>query len=247
MIKKCNNSSTPGPDKLTWSHIKSIIRNNNCICKFIDITNACIELGHWPSHFKTSTIVIIPKPNKTMFDSPKLYQPIILLNTIEKLFEKMIGEYFQFHTISNSFIHPSQLRGLKLRSTMDAGIALTHIIHSGWVKNLTMSTLTFDKAQFFPSLNYQLLPLILNKVELNCKISMFFKNYLVGRKIKYFWNEFISPSFNINIGVRQGSALSPILSTLYLSLFFLSLENRLKILKIPISIISFVDNSLFIS
>ena len=84
-------------------------------------------------------------------------------------------------------------------------------------------------------------------VELNRKISMFFKNYLVGRKTKYLWNDFISPSFNVNVSVRQESALSPILSAFYLSLVFLSLENHLKILKIPISIISFVNNGLFIS
>ena len=76
---------------------------------------------------------------------------------------------------------------------------------------------------------------------------MFFKNYLVGRTTKYLWNNFISPSFNVNVGVRQGSALSLILLALYLSPVFLSLENHLKILKIPISIISFVDNGLFIS
>ena len=76
---------------------------------------------------------------------------------------------------------------------------------------------------------------------------MFFKNYLVGRKTKYFWNDFVSPSFNINIGVGQGSVLSPILSALYLSPIFLFLENWLKIPKILISIISFVDNGLFIS
>jgi len=91
-IKKYNNLSAPGLDKLTWSHIKSIIRNNNCICKFIDIANAYIELDYWPSHFKISTIVIIPKPNKAIFNSPKSYQPIVLLNTIGKLFKKMIGE-----------------------------------------------------------------------------------------------------------------------------------------------------------
>jgi len=73
VIKKCNNSSAPGPDKLMWSHIKSIIRNDDCICKFIDIANICIELGHWPSHFKTSTTVVIPKPNKATFNSPKSY------------------------------------------------------------------------------------------------------------------------------------------------------------------------------
>jgi len=75
----------------------------------------------------------------------------------------------------------------------------------------------------------------------------FFKNYLVRRKIKYLWNKFTSPSFNVNVGVGQESALSPILSALYLLPVFLSLENRLKILKIPIFIISFVDNGLFIS
>jgi len=88
-----------------------------------------------------------------------------------------------------------------------------------------MTSLVFDIVQFFLSLNHQLLPLILNKAELDCKILMFFKNYLVGRKTKYLWNNFISPSFNINIGVGQGFALSPILSTLYLSLVFHSLEN----------------------
>jgi len=53
--------------------------------------------------------------------------------------------------------------------------------------------------------------------------------------------------FNINIGVGQESMLSPILSALYLSSIFLSLENCLKILKIPIFIISFVNDGLFIS
>ena len=41
--------------------------------------------------------------------------------------------------------------------------------------------------------------------------------------------------------------LSPILSALYLSPFIYILENQLKNLKIPISIISFMDNGLFIS
>ena len=130
---------------------------------------------------------------------------------------------------------------------MDVEVALTHIICSGWVKNLTTNTLAFDIAQFFPSLNHQLLSLILDKAGLDHKISMFFKNYLVGRKTKYLWNDFISSFFNVNVGVSQGLALSSILSALYLSLVFHSLENCLKILKIPISILSFVDDSLFIS
>jgi len=92
VFEKYNNLSIPGPDKLTWSYIKIIIRDEDCLSKLIDIANACIDLGYWPSHFKLSTIVIIPKPNKIVYDSPKLYQPIVLLNIIGKLFEKMIGD-----------------------------------------------------------------------------------------------------------------------------------------------------------
>ena len=247
IIEKCNNSSALGPNKLTWSHIKSIVKNKECIFKLLDIANACIDLEHWPSHFKMSTIVIIPKPNKSAYDSPKVYCSIVLLNTIGKLFKKMIRECFQFHTIANNFVHQSQLGGLKQRSTIDAEVVLTHIIWSDWVKNLITSTLAFDIAQFFPSLNHQLLPLIFDKAGLDHKVFNFFKNYLVGRKTKYCWNNFISPIFNINIGVGQGSVLSPILSALYLSSIFQILEKHLKILNIPISMISFVNNSLFVS
>jgi len=84
-------------------------------------------------------------------------------------------------------------------------------------------------------------------VGLDHKVSNFFKNYLVERKTQYCWNDFISSFFDINIGVGQGSVLSPILSALYLSPVFYSLEKHLKNLKIPISLISFVDNGLFVS
>ena len=158
-------------------------------------------MGYWLSHFKTSIMVVIPKPNKTIFNSLKSYWPIILLNTIGKLFEKMIGECLQFHMISNNFIYHSQLEGLKQRSTINMEVALIYMIHLGWVKNLVTSTLVFNITQFFPSLNYQLLLLILDKASLGHKVSIFFKIYLVGRKTKYLWNNFISPIFNINIGI----------------------------------------------
>ena len=46
--------------------------------------------------------------------------------------------------------------------------------------------------------------------------------------------------------MEQGSALSPILFALYISPVFYILENHLKNLKIPVSVLSFVNNSLFV-
>ena len=107
--------------------------------------------------------------------------------------------------------------------------------------------LAFDITQFFLSLNYQLLPLILDKASFDSKIFLFFYDYLVGKKTKYLWNSFSSSSFNVNVGVGQGSALSPILSVLYLFPIFHIVEKRLKNIKILISIIFFKDDGLFIS
>ena len=105
----------------------------------------------------------------------------------------------------------------------------------------------FDIVQFFPFFNHQILPLILEKAGFDIKVLNFFKNYLIGRKTTYLWNNFSSPLHNIDVGISQGSALSPILLALYLSPIFYILEKRLKNLKIPVSILSFVDDGLFIS
>ena len=126
-------------------------------------------------------------------------------------------------------------------------VALTHVIRSGWVKNRTISILAFDIAQFFPSLNHHLLTLSLEKAGFDPRVTSFFVDFLVQRKTKYWWNKFSSPLYKVNVGVGQGSALSPILSALYLSPLLYILEKHLKTLNIPVSLISFVDDGLFIS
>jgi len=90
--------------------------------------------------------IIISKPNKKSYNSPKVFWSIILLNTIGKLFKKIIGERLQFVLISNNFIYTYQLEGLKQRLTIDTDITLIHFIYIGWAKNLSTSILAFDIA-----------------------------------------------------------------------------------------------------
>ena len=106
--------------------------------------------------------------------------------------------------------------------------------------------MAFNIAQFFLSLNHHLFLLILRKVRCNSKVVQFFSNHLIGRKTQYCWNNISSQFFNIDVGVGQSSALSPILSTVYIFPVFCILENYLKNLKIPVSVLSFVDDGLFI-
>jgi len=128
VLSSCNNSSTPGPDKLSWNHLKIIFEDNECLDIFVQIANACINLGYWLLHFKISTMIVISKPNKKSYDSSKSFRPIVLLNTMGKLIEKVIRERLQFNIVSNNFIYPSQLGGLKFKLTVDASVALIHTI-----------------------------------------------------------------------------------------------------------------------
>ena len=116
-----------------------------------------------------------------------------------------------------------------------------------WIRNLSTSTLTFNISQFFPYLNHCLLPHIFGKVGFDPKVVRFFSNYLISRKTHYVWNSFSSHFFNVDIGVGQCSALSLILSAFYSALILYILKNCLKILKILVSILSFVDNGLLIA
>jgi len=178
-IVKCNDSSALRPDKLSWQYLKIIIKQDECLTNIINIANACINLGHWLNYFKCSSTIIIPKPNKSSYDHAKMFHPIILLNMLGKLIEKVIAKRIQFTVANNNFIHTSQLGGLKFKSTMDAGVMLMHIVRSGWAKGKSTSTLAFNISQFFLSLNHNLLTSILSKAGLESKVSNFFANYLI--------------------------------------------------------------------
>ena len=115
----------------------------------VNIANTCINLSYWSMHFKKLLSIIIPKSNKSSYNTSKSFWPIVLLNTIRKLIKKAISNRIQIYTITLNFLHPNQLGGIWQHSTIDTEIFLTHIIHIGWIKGLHTSTLAFDIMQFF--------------------------------------------------------------------------------------------------
>jgi hypothetical protein len=80
-----------------------------------------------------------------------------------------------------------------------------------------MSVVAFDIAQFFPSLNHEMLMAVLAQEGFLEHVRKFFALYLVGRGMRYLWNLFSSDRRSADVGMGQGSALSPVLSALYLT------------------------------
>ena len=175
----------------------------------------CIEIN-WPAHFKESLSVIIPKPGKPSNSTPKSFCPIVLLNTLGKLFEKMLLERLQFEGVHYGAFQLNQFGGIAQQSTEDTGIFITHLNQMGWAQKLKTSMVAFDIVQFFPSLNHELA--VVTKLGFPLVVGNFFRAYLVGCKTMYKWDNFLSGLFAVDIGVSQGSDFSPVLSGLYLSL-----------------------------
>ncbi|KAJ3553844.1 hypothetical protein NP233_g12555 [Leucocoprinus birnbaumii] len=188
----CSSQSMPGPDHVTWSHLKRTLPIKDVTEKFLAIADTCMRVGYWLSHFKESVLVIIPKLGKPTYSTPKSFRPIALLNTLGKLIGKMISTRLQFDYVKHEVFHPNQLSGIWQRSTEDAGVFLTHLVRAGWAKGLKMSIIAFNIAQFFPSLNHEMLLGILAKQGFPAHVCQFFASYLVGRGTRYLWNLFSS-------------------------------------------------------
>ena len=239
--------STSGSDYITWWYLKLILANNICAVGILSLANTCLSLQHWPKHFKELVSIIISKLGKSAYDIPKAFRPIVLLNMLGKLIEKMIARWLQFDTVKYSIFHPNQLGGVAQRSTENAGVFLIYLVWAGWTKKLKTSIVAFDIVQFFPSLNHSILTLILRYFGFPDCVVDFFSDYLVGRSTQYSWNSSLSGACDTDIGVGQCSALSPILSVLYITPFICIFEYRAQPLNLNTSILLFVDDGLLIS
>ncbi|THH22401.1 hypothetical protein EUX98_g8204 [Antrodiella citrinella] len=84
-------------------------------------------------------------------------------------------------------------------------------------KGLVCSMLLFDIAQFYPSINHDLLGAIMSKQGFHPRYVAFFDDYLKDRKTRIRFQKNFSEDIDTPLGVGQGSALSPILSGLYIA------------------------------
>ena len=85
-INKYSSFSTLGLDYVSWNHLKEVLNNAKYCSNIANIANACINLSYWPTHFKKSLSIILPKPNKPLYDILKAFCVMGRLNTNNFIF-----------------------------------------------------------------------------------------------------------------------------------------------------------------
>ena len=88
------------------------------------IFNYALSTGYYPNSFKNGTMILIPKPGKDL-SNPASYRPITLLNTIGKLYGKIINNRLVAHMEEGNYYDPLQYGFRRGRST-ESSLALSY-------------------------------------------------------------------------------------------------------------------------
>ncbi|KAF8644940.1 hypothetical protein AX14_009330 [Amanita brunnescens Koide BX004] len=216
-LRPTANSSAPGPDHVTWRHLKLALSIPETDDALTTLFNKVCFTGMWPSHFKDSVSVIIPKPGKPDYSIPKAYRPIALLNMVGKLLTKILANRMQHDAAQYNLLHRDQFGGIQGHSTIDAGLVLTDFISEHRERGWHTSVCAINVAQFFPSLSHAVTARILQRLGFSPILVTLINSYFQGRVTAYKWDSATSRKYNFSLGTPQGDCLSPILSALYIS------------------------------
>ena len=112
-LSTCSTSSAPGPSHMSWSLLCMFLDDDTFHLQFLQLANDIITYSTWPSAFKNSVTVVIPKPHKDNYIKVKNFRPIALLECAGKLVSKLIAAWLQLDAVHFNLVHPLQFGGLK--------------------------------------------------------------------------------------------------------------------------------------
>lgn len=191
----------PGPDHIPPEAVRAVAEI--APRAVLSIMNHLLERQEFPAVWKEATVVLIRK--KIPQNSPPAYRPICLLNSLGKLYEKLIKGRLESQIEENGGFNDRQFGFRKGRSAIHAVNTLADRVRNTKAKWVAMVALDIKNA--FNSVSWGLIIAELR----HRKIS----DYLVNTIDSYFCNRTIKISKKLSIaisaGVPQGSVLGPVL------------------------------------
>ncbi|XP_070067099.1 uncharacterized protein [Drosophila virilis] len=114
---KLKADKSPGPDGIPNGVIKAVITAQPR--SFVELYNQCIAECTVPCRWKLQRLVLIPKPGKEL-DDPSSYRPLCMLDTMGKIFERIICNRLECKLAEVRGLSERQFGFRKHRSTTDA-------------------------------------------------------------------------------------------------------------------------------
>ena len=221
-ISCLKNSKAPGIDQINNILLKNLPLS--ALNYLLRIYNFCISNSYFPNAFKLAKVIPIPKSGKDE-RLPSNYRPISLLSSLGKLLEKIVYHRLHYFVEENNLIHRHQFGFRSGHSTIHQIKRVVNIIKSNRNRRYSTGILFLDIEKAFDSIWHQGLIFKLHKMNIPTYLTKLIKNFLNDRKFVVDVDGSQSTLRNIPAGVPQGSILSPLLYSLYISDFKITQGN----------------------
>ena len=179
------------------------------------IYSAIIEHNIYYAPWKQSTTVVLRKPGKPRYDTPKSYRPIALLNTMCKVLTAIMADLMTFYTEMHNLLLAHHFGRRSGRTTTDAVHLLVHTIKNAWRKHQVMAVLFLDIEGAFPNAVTDKLLHSMRKRRLPEKLIKFAGTMLQNRTTTLHFDDHTSEAISLDNGIGQGDPLSMALYQFY--------------------------------
>jgi len=218
-IKEIDPSKAMGPDSI---HNKMLINTGPNVRKILQIIfNRSLITATIPSEWEIDVITPIPKPNRD-HTNPKNYRPIAISSIIGRLMQKIIAKRLQHFAYITGIFKANQSGFQINRSCIDAIVPLYQTILCNLDIQSATQLLQTDFAKAYDTVWHNGLIYKLNKVGITGTLLTWLNKFIKTRRTTVQYDTQQSPLSKQEIGLPQGSPLSPILYIIYTNDYKLS-------------------------